>query len=72
MINKLKCDRCIFEEICEYDTIIDCDYCQDVIPILCDDEKDYYWCEMSYRKYSDGLLDFSYSEYSDGEWTDGE
>lgn len=58
----------MFEEICEYDTITDCNNCQDVIPILNDDEKEYYWFEMSYRKYSDGLLDFSYSEYSDGEW----
>jgi|WetSurMetagenome_2_1015567.scaffolds.fasta_scaffold250557_3 hypothetical protein len=26
------------------------------------------WEEMSYCQYNQGLLDFSYSEYSDGDW----
>lgn len=27
-----------------------------------------YWFEMSYRRFDGDLLDFSYSEYSDGSW----
>ncbi len=49
--------------------------CQESCPNWdnCDEDEDNciykssYWIEMSYYKYTDGLLTFNYSEYSDGE-----
>jgi hypothetical protein len=65
-MDNTKCDGCKFEEICEEDSIIVCDNCQDAELLLVDNRNEYYWNEMSWRQYTENILVWHYSEYSDG------
>ena len=63
-MNNYKCDGCKFEEICEEDSTTVCCGCQGCIDINITDDR---WLEMSYYRFQQGLLDWNYCEYSDGE-----
>lgn len=63
--NKM-CDDCVYEELCEEDSIMACEKCQE-FDLIIDDISWRHWNEMSYRRYTEGLLDFNWDEYADGE-----
>lgn len=72
----LNCAECPFCDSCSptLDEILEmhsCDYLLDFdldIGSGEDDVAEIYWKGMSYRRYTQRGIDFSYSEYSDGDW----
>lgn len=58
------CQDCIYSDMCECD-IADLQVCRNYISYDYDIDKEYYWKEMSYNRYTENILKWQYDEYCD-------